>query len=117
MNKKMVKIISIMLLAIMMVALASTTCFALQPNDIKPVDTPAVSSISSFGGKLAGVLQAVGVVVSVVILIVLGIKYMLGSAEEKAEYKKTFIPYIVGAALIFASTTIANIVINFIASK
>ena len=44
---------------------------------------------------------------------VLGIKYMMGSAEEKAEYKKTMIPYVVGAILIFAATTIANAVFNF----
>ncbi len=37
---------------------------------------------------------------------------MIGSAEEKAEYKKTMIPYIIGAILIFASTTIVNIVYN-----
>lgn len=37
---------------------------------------------------------------------------MVGSAEEKAEYKKTMIPYLVGAILIFASTTIVNVVYN-----
>ena len=37
---------------------------------------------------------------------------MIGSAEEKAEYKKTMIPYLVGAILIFASTTIVNVVYN-----
>ena len=38
---------------------------------------------------------------------------MMGSAEEKAEYKKTMIPYVVGAILIFAAATIANAVFNF----
>ena len=38
---------------------------------------------------------------------------MMGSAEEKAEYKKTMIPYVVGAILLFAATTIANAVYNF----
>ena len=60
-----------------------------------------------------GILQTVGVVAAVVILMVLGIKYMMGSAEEKAEYKKTMIPYIVGAILIFGASTIANMVYNF----
>ena len=32
--------------------------------------------------------------------------------EEKAENKKTMIPYLVGAILIFASTTIVNVVYN-----
>jgi len=44
---------------------------------------------------------------------VLGIKYMMGSAEEKAEYKKTMIPYIIGAILLFAATTIANAIYTF----
>ena len=35
---------------------------------------------------------------------------MVGSAEEKAEYKKTMIPYLVGAICIFAASTIANVV-------
>ena len=39
---------------------------------------------------------------------VLGIKYMMGSAEEKAEYKKTFIPYIIGAVLLFAASAFAS---------
>ena len=60
-------------------------------------------------GTMLGVINTIGVVVSVIILMIVGIKYMLGSVEEKAEYKKTMINYVVGAILLFASTTIANI--------
>ena len=42
---------------------------------------------------------------------------MMGSAEEKAEYKKTMIPYLVGAILVFAASTIANFVYNFVSGK
>ena len=48
---------------------------------------------------------------AVVVLLVLGIKYMMGSASEKAEYKKTMIPYLVGALLIFGASAIAKAVI------
>ena len=65
------------------------------------------------GQKVVGVLQTIGVVISVIVLIVLGIKYMMGSAEEKAEYKKTMIPYLVGALLIFAASMLANVVYQF----
>ena len=34
---------------------------------------------------------------------------MLGSVEEKAEYKQTIIPYLIGAALVFSGTTIPQI--------
>ena len=39
---------------------------------------------------------------------VIGIKYMMGSAEEKAEYKKTMIPYLIGAVLLFAAVNLAT---------
>ena len=38
---------------------------------------------------------------------------MMGSAEEKAEYKKTMMPYIVGAALIFAASALAQVIYQF----
>ena len=33
---------------------------------------------------------------------------MLGSAEEKANYKQTMIPYIIGVILVFSSSTLVN---------
>ena len=85
-------------------------------TELKPTDLTgsnigdASNSIKNLGNNIIGVVRTVGVVISVVILLVLGIKYMMGSAEEKADYKKSMIPYVVGAILIFASTTIVGIV-------
>ena len=64
-------------------------------------------------GKVITVVQTVGSIASVVCLIVIGIKYMTGSVEEKAEYKKTLMPYVIGAALVFAASAIAGIVFSF----
>ena len=74
------------------------------------VDTSGsgATDVADKAGKIVGIIQVVGTMVSVGMLIVLGIKYMMGSAEEKAEYKKTFIPYVVGAALIFAASVFAQ---------
>ena len=66
--------------------------------------------ITDLGNSIISVVRVVGIVVAVVILLILGIKYMMGSAEEKADYKKSMIPYIVGAILIFASTAIVGVV-------
>ncbi len=46
-------------------------------------------------GKILGVIQTVGSLMSVICLIVLGVKYMMGSVEEKAQYKKTLMPYFI----------------------
>ena len=112
MNKKLVKIFSILLIVIMLSSIALNV-FALSPSDITADKETSTASIKSVGDKIVGVLQAVGVILSVIVLIVLGIKYMMGSAEEKAEYKKTMIPYIVGAALIFAASAFAQVIYNF----
>ena len=39
---------------------------------------------------------------------------MLGSVEEKAEYKKTLMPYIIGATFVFAASAIAGTIYNAI---
>ena len=61
-------------------------------------------------GRVITVVRTVGSIASVVCLIVIGIKYMTGSVEEKAEYKKTLVPYVIGAALVFTITNLLSIV-------
>lgn len=64
-------------------------------------------------GKILGYINVVGIVVSVVALILIGLRYMLGSVEEKAEYKKTLIPYIIGAFILFTGTLVPNLIYTF----
>ena len=58
---------------------------------------------------ILGAINVFGVIVSVITLMIIGMKYMFGSIEEKAEYKKTATMYIIGAVLVFSVTTIPNI--------
>lgn len=112
-SKKTMRIITAFWIALMIVCVA-TSCLALSPIDINGTENPQGSTeIQNVGNSIVGILQVVGIVLSVVVLIVLGIKYMLGSAEEKAEYKKSMIPYVVGAALIFAASAFAQVIYNF----
>ncbi len=114
MNKKMLKIVNICLIAIFVITIVSTSVFAIEPKDVVSDGTvQGAKEIGSVGNSIVGILQTVGIVLSVVVLIVLGIKYMMGSAEEKAEYKKTMMPYLVGAALIFAASALAQVVYQF----
>lgn len=54
---------------------------------------------------------AVGVGVAVIIGTYLGIKFMLGGAEEKANIKETLLPYIMGVIIMFASFSIWKLVL------
>ena len=112
--KKTYKLISIAIVAVMVMVALSTTLLAspFTPDQLKPSSTAADTQIQSVGGKVFGAIRTVGIVLSVVMLAILGVKYMMGSSEEKAEYKKTMIPYLVGAVLIFGASTIAGMVYN-----
>ena len=73
---------------------------------------PSNSSITDVGNGIITIITTIGSIMSVIVLIVIGIKYMMGSVEERAEYKNTMMPYIIGAALVFAASTIAGIIYN-----
>ena len=116
MSKKTMKILTTIATILLIVSMgASIVCAATDIGGVS-IDpkTENTGDITKVGNKIMGILQVVGVLIAVIILMVLGIKYMMGSAEEKAEYKKTMIPYIVGAILIFAAATIANEIYNFV---
>ena len=84
------------------------------------VSAPTNGKFLSKVGVVLGVIQAVGMIVSVVVASVVGIKYMMGSIEEKAEYKKTAISYVIGAIFVFSITTVPEVIyqfVNGIASK
>ena len=114
MSNKTTKILATILMIAMIVSVAAT-CFAITPSDIKgDTTTQGATEISNVGKSIVGILQTVGIILSVIVLIILGIKYMMGSAEEKADYKKSMIPYLVGAILIFAASALAQVVYQFV---
>lgn len=82
------------------------------PGYFKPDSTTDVGGqkIKSMAGVIIGVLKSIGIIASVITLMIIGIKYMLGSLEEKAEYKKTMIPYLVGAVMVFSIPQILDII-------
>lgn len=65
-------------------------------------------------GKFITIIQTVGSIISVICLIIIGIKYMIGSVEQKAEYKKVLLPYVIGASLVFATTNLLGIIYSVI---
>ena len=78
-------------------------------NDWKP-NIVEETILFEKAGILLGTINVIGVVGSVIVLIIIGIKYMFGSIEEKAEYKKTIWTYILGMFLVISATTIPNLI-------
>lgn len=118
--KKMTKIISAILMMMILLSVATTAFAANDSYDPIAIDGKSskvsTQKITDMGNSAVRIVTTIGMVASVIVLVVLGIKYMLGSAEEKAEYKKTLLPYVIGAVLVFAAATIASMVFQFASS-
>ena len=112
--KKSINVISTLLLAIILVTSIAGTVLAVDPNTVlnglNGNGNVQTNDLTKVGNNIVTIIQVVGIVIAVIVLLVIGIKYMMGSASEKAEYKKTMIPYIVGAVLIFAGTSLVRVI-------
>ena len=120
MNKKIVKISVVLIIAVIMFAFMSNSLYVNAVSvggiDITPDTTNANANMGTVGSKVLGIIRVGGTLIAVGTIMILGIKYMMGSAEEKAEYKKTMIPYLIGAILLFAGVNIAGWISNFAGS-
>ena len=115
MNKKVFKILTAVLAILLVVGFVFTTANAaeIKPADIKPDFTADDGGLLAKAGQIMGFIRNITVVGGVLILMVLGFKYMTGSLEEKADYKKSLIPLIVGVLVVMSATTIMTFIINF----
>ncbi len=82
-----------------------------KPTSVKSTDLGAGKSKAE---KIIGAVTLIGIVVSIASIMILGIKYMIGSIEEKAEYKKSMLPILIGMILLFGTSTVLNIINNVI---
>lgn len=114
---KTIKMLSIILTIAMVFTVAFGTISMAAADSESVVDglfsggNADTSGIQGVGTNIVSIVTTIGIIVAVIVLLILGIKYMMGSASEKAEYKKTMIPYLIGAVLIFGASAIAKAVI------
>ena len=93
---------------------SSQTSTGINPDDYKPdaLDTSQAGTLISKVGIVLGTIRNISVVVAVVCLMIIGIKYIFGSVEEKANYKASLMPYVIGFVISIAGTTIITFIYN-----
>lgn len=119
MVKKWIKLIGIMLLifvSINVILSVTQQCFAASIDVTENPDFWTELTEQDGGdefkkmiGGITSVIRIIGMIVSIVALMVIGIKYMIGSVEEKAQYKQTLFPWFIGAIMLFAITLIPTL--------
>ena len=114
MNKKVMKVLAILLLAMMVVSTLSTFAFAtdeIKASDFnKTLDANSKAKITNFTGTLIAAARYIGFGVAILMLIVLAIKYISAAPSEKAEIKKSAVIYITGAVLLFAASGVLTVI-------
>lgn len=115
MKKRIVKILTIIL---MVVALVNITNFV-YADDINTEDfagiytKDGVSDLDNKTGKILSIVQIAGTAISLVALLILGMKYMLSSPDDKATIKEKLVPYVIGVIIFFAASNLLTIVLKF----
>ena len=58
------------------------------------------------------ILTVLGISMAVIISGILGIKFMIGSVEEKAQVKDQLVPFVIGCIVIFGAFSIWKVAVN-----
>ena len=119
--KKSLKIFAVVLIAMLVVFSVSTSSYADSAKDVIGginADTSGINSqgMKTIAGRVLGLLQIVSAILAVILVAYLGIKMVLGSANEKADVQKQFIPLIIGVTIVFAATSIANLLLGIMST-
>ena len=73
------------------------------------IDTTQLKTTSDY---IYNTLLAIAVIVAVGVAMILGIQFMVASADEKAKVKEAIMPFTVGCIVVFGSFTIWKIAVN-----
>ena len=69
-------------------------------------------SLQNASSSIYNILLICGVIIAVLIGSIMGIKFMIGSVEEKAEIKAALVPFVIGCIVVFGAFGIWKIVVT-----
>lgn len=114
MKTNLKRIVLFAIIFIFVLAFLGTISFAGETLDPNSYKTDLVYEDATYifnkGGQILKILRNIAAIVSLVTITIIGIRYMLGSVEQKAEYKQTMFPVVVGCILVASLATILTII-------
>ena len=112
MNKKVLKLVSILLVVLFILTFGMNMVYAIDGVTIN-TDFTGKSTITNAAGNVLGVIQVIGTAIAIGMLLFLGIKYIISSPDERASVKKSATVYVIGAIVLFAAVNIVKIIHDF----
>lgn len=115
-NKKIIMFIITIFTIVFMIIIPIISKATIDPNDFQPGNPSQtdVTKIANIVNPIIGTIKVAGIVIAVIILTIIGIKFMTGSIEEKAEYKKVLPVYFIGAIMVVAISQFIAVIIDIV---
>lgn len=107
------KILNIIIIFILLLSICNIVLADDITNSMSGLGGDLPSELRNMASVILGIIQFVGYGICVITITILGIKYMVGGASEKAEYKKTMAPIVIGMVILFLASTLIGIVAGF----
>lgn len=120
---KINKVLVLILISLLMISAISSVSFVYGTsttdaiNAMKDMGEADISDAS--GGKLGkiinsiiGFIQVAGTGIAMIMVTILGIKYIMAAPSDKADVKKQIAPMVIGALILFGAVNLVNIVAN-----
>ena len=127
------KIVTIIMLSIVILCICSANSFALEnkggagggsgekqsmdfSKQINPEDwNPEIyqeqsEKLNTMVGKVLGIIRNIGIIVSVISLMLIGLRTMFGSLEDKSHYKEVLPTFVIGVFIFLSCTTIPEMI-------
>ena len=75
-------------------------------------NTGAATAVTKTANNIIGIVQVICYAAAVIMLVLLGVKFITASPEGKAEIKTSAIIYVIGAIIVFAAGTLLSVISN-----
>lgn len=121
MRRKSIKILLVLFLILLISVMTIEVFATTSESAIDAMKNMEGSDLETSGGNekvskilnaILGLVQVAGTGISMIMVAVLGIKYMMAAPSDKADVKKQIAPLVIGAIILFASVNLVNIIAN-----
>lgn len=82
-----------------------------------PTGNTTSALVNRYIGRFSSFLYWTAIIASTIVVAILGVKYMVGSVEERSEYKKSMLPLVFGIAIAMCGSMFANLLYKIFTTK
>jgi len=111
---RIMKITTILVIAMMLVSTLSAVFATGAAGVLKDLNgnTGAATAVTKTANNIIGIVQVICYAAAVIMLVLVGVKFITASPEGKAEIKKSAIQYVIGAIIVFAAGALLGVISN-----